>query len=129
MERMQDHCPSLEHLSVMGNPGANKKLVHTLTSTPKADFKELSLATSFKIDYHEYILNTLPFLKSLDRIERSNKLTAQNKEVDSIFSSSRSTSISNNVFPKEDRSKKIFQNCSLKKLFQLKEGRKNMLNS
>ncbi|XP_011194025.2 uncharacterized protein LOC105219525 isoform X1 [Zeugodacus cucurbitae] len=129
MERIQSHCPLLEHLSVMGNPVANKDIVHTITSTPK----ELSSATSSKADYREYILNAMPFLKSLDGIERSNNLSTQ-KEIDYTFSSSygnsqSTSSNSNNLFPKDERSQQMFQIFNLKKLFQLSGRRKKIPSS
>ncbi|XP_004524328.1 uncharacterized protein LOC101460732 isoform X1 [Ceratitis capitata] len=126
--RIRDQCPSLEYLSVMGNPGINNVLP---SSTPLANYDAGPMPTPVTNDYREYILKCLPQLQNLDGEPRNNKFPVVNQNncltSTSSYGNSQSTSsISNDKSPGEERIKQIIRTLSFRDMFQLKNKRKKL---
>lgn len=70
IQRIQIQCPTLGHLSIMGNPGINSQFnFYTLPASSNIHGGESPLSpTSIISDYREYIYHMLPSLEYLDGI-------------------------------------------------------------
>ncbi|XP_054736646.1 leucine-rich melanocyte differentiation-associated protein-like isoform X1 [Anastrepha obliqua] len=128
IHRIQTHCPSLEHLSMMGNPGVNNEFVYSMSSTQKATCQEMPLPPADIINYRECIFNSLPQLKTLDGVARDNKLL-KHQEVNFTYSSTGNSPVSSsssNKLGKDERNQQIHPTPSFGDLFQINKKRKKV---
>lgn len=70
IQRIRSQCPTLEYLSIMGNPGIKEPINCCSLSLNMYAMDSSLLPTGVITDYREYILQMLPNLEYLDGIAR-----------------------------------------------------------
>lgn len=70
IQRIRSQCPTLEYLSIMGNPGIKEPINCCSLSLNMYAMDSSLLPTGVITDYREYILQMIPNLEYLDGIAR-----------------------------------------------------------
>ncbi|XP_013100364.1 uncharacterized protein LOC106082413 [Stomoxys calcitrans] len=132
IQRIHSQCPSLEYLSLMGNPGVKDFNGCTLHNMYTMD--SLILPTGLITDYREYILQMLPNLQYLDGIPRegchqhpmvNGCVNNNNNDIPSSPASSRGNGSSS----QSHGNRKISPTLSFKDLFRLNLRKKSYPSS
>ncbi|TMW46854.1 hypothetical protein DOY81_008071 [Sarcophaga bullata] len=129
--RIRIQCPSLEYLSIMGNPGIKESL-----NFCKLDMLNSASHGNAVVDYRQYVLQMLPQLQYLDGIHRDSvlRLFECSTNRTSVPLSTASTS-TQNFPPSHDQqsntsgNRKISPSLSFKDFFLLKRRKKSYLSS
>ncbi|XP_075147757.1 leucine-rich melanocyte differentiation-associated protein-like isoform X2 [Haematobia irritans] len=126
IQRIHSQCPSLEYLSIMGNPGIKEFSGCTLNNMYTMD--SLIMPPGLITDYREYILQMLPNLQYLDGIPRgSSKHGILNNNNNNIPSSP--VSSGNGSSSQSHSNRKISPTLSFKDLFRLNLRKKSYPSS
>ncbi|KAM7364032.1 misexpression suppressor of KSR 4 isoform 3-T3 [Cochliomyia hominivorax] len=143
IQRIRVQCPSLEYLSIMGNPGikepfnnSNLNMFNNLTN-----IDSMMLTTGIISDYRGYILQMLPYLQYLDGVSRESLMKVLKCPINhSILPLTPSSSLSASVSIENGSSsqgqqyndnshRKISPSLSFKDLFRLKRRKKSYPSS
>ncbi|XP_023294046.2 uncharacterized protein LOC111677188 [Lucilia cuprina] len=111
IQRIRVQCPSLEYLSIMGNPGIREPFnycsLNMLSNSTNID--SLIMPTSIVMDYREYVLQMLPQLQLLDGVPRNTLLSVFQGPYNDLMSLTSSSSPSNSI---ENGSSSQGQKCN-----------------
>ncbi|KAI8119673.1 hypothetical protein CVS40_9081 [Lucilia cuprina] len=148
IQRIRVQCPSLEYLSIMGNPGIREPFnycsLNMLSNSTNID--SLIMPTSIVMDYREYVLQMLPQLQLLDGVPRNTLLSVFQGPYNDLMSltssssSSPSNSIENGSSSQGQKcndngndnvnvNRKISPSLSFKDMFRLKRRKKSYPSS
>lgn len=143
IQRIRAQCPSLEYLSIMGNPGIREPLNFcNLNMFNSSNIESIIMPTSMVADYREYILQMLPHLQYLDGVPRNTLLSVFKCPTNGVLSltSSSSGSPANSMGNGSSSqgqqcngngngNRKISPTLSFKDLFRLKRRKKSYPSS
>lgn len=96
INRIQVQCPSIEYLSIMGNPGIKEKFsyctLNMFNNLPNVE--STVIPTNIVADYREYVLQMLPNLQYLDGVPRNSLLQKLQCPLNDVIPSTSSPSVS-----------------------------------
>ncbi|XP_065371114.1 uncharacterized protein MESK4 [Calliphora vicina] len=139
IQRIRVQCPSLEYLSIMGNPGTREPFNFcNLNMFNSSNIESIIMPTSMVADYREYVLQMLPHLQYLDGVPRNTLLNVFQCSINGVLSLTSSSSVSpansmgngsSSQGQQGNGNRKISPTLSFKDLFRLKRRKKSYASS
>uniref|UniRef100_A0A1A9W5A0 U2A'/phosphoprotein 32 family A C-terminal domain-containing protein n=1 Tax=Glossina brevipalpis TaxID=37001 RepID=A0A1A9W5A0_9MUSC len=149
IHRIRTQCPTLEHLSIMGNPGIKEPFNYctlnmyatAISALNTGDIDTLIMPANSVVDYREYILGMLTNLQYLDGTPRHTLLNTTDKiNANGHIPSSPTTSLSNGSSSQSqcsnngksrsnERQRKISTTLSFKGIFRMKRRKSSYPSS